>query len=679
MLLMRLLNFKNPEVLRKGDDMHFERIEIQNFSSYFKEHSIDLACSPEKPVVIVLGGTGQGKTSIFDAINWALYGTDYERDLVRRRKRQIIDYVNETALREAESKKHGVEMSCTLYFEHNRVHYYINQALAAKPIRDSSGKLNSEQTDRTTALYEITPSGNHKRKQYDAIFLDEILPNNVKDYFLFDGDRIYNLSNPGSSQEVRDAIFRVVDLELIKNAENHLSQIATEFRRSANREAQGEELTEVSKSYQEEWDKLTTLKEEEQIYKEEEQAIKAQIGTLEGKLENLPDTSSLQGRRSELENQLIHVGDQLEEITADIRTEAATAAIRIASEPLLNLAKEIDSQRQKGLIPKKVSQKLLEDLLELNTCLCGTKFKEGDAIHKTLSDRLEAEKGKGSGQGLLELFYQLSAASDLVSDSLLDLNKKDKEHHRLWEYRRELDLAIKQIDDELDKLPQEDITALTNELRQRRIALVTNARKLQQTADRIEDCEEQIKSLKKRREELGKKQNKVRGLQLRESLAQRAVQKLEEIYELFSEESRQAVEKLTREEFHQFVSSASTYDVALSKDYELQILDSQGNRALQKVSMGQSQCLSLAFITAISRVSEKNPPLVIDMPFGRLDRDVHHQVSNRLPQIASQIILFLIPEIEWNEVTEMNLRPKASHIYNIEFDKENRESKIINI
>lgn len=659
--------------------MHFERIEIQNFASYFGEHSIDLKCSPNKPVVIVLGGTGQGKSSIFDAINWSLYGTDYERDLIDRRERQIIDYVNESSLKEAEANKQCVEMSCTLYFEHNGVHYYINQALVAEPARNAEDKLSPRQTDRTTALYEITPSGDHKRKQYDTIFLDEILPNNVKDYFLFDGDRIYNLSNPGASQEVREAIFRVVDLELIKNAEKHLSQIANEFRRAADREAKGDKQKKVSADHKEAWENFNSLKSQEEKLKEEEQAIKAQITTLEGKLENLPDSRELQGRRSELENQLKQVagnGGQIELILGDIREEASTAALKLAADPMLNLLTELDSRRQKGLIPKKVSQKLLEDLLELNTCICGTKFDDGDQIHSTLCARLEAERGKASGQGQLELLYQLGTASELVNDALGDLNKRDKEYHRLTDLRIELDLAIKQLDAELENLPPEDYGALTSELRERRNAQITNARKLQQIADRIVDCERQIKTLEKKREDLSKKQKKVRSLQLRESLAQNAVYKFEEIYEVFAEDSRQAVEKLTKQEFHQFVHSAAGYDVALDEDYELQILDSHGNRALQRLSMGQRQCLSLAFITAISRVSEKNPPLVIDMPFGRLDRDVHHQVSGRLPEITSQIILFLIPEIEWNEVTADNLKPKASHIYNIEFDEANSESSI---
>jgi DNA sulfur modification protein DndD len=655
--------------------MHFERLEILNFASYYGEHSLDLGCNPDCPVVIILGGTGYGKTTLFDAVNWALYGTDYERDLVKRRERQIIDYVNESALRDVEATQSSVEMSCTLYFEHEGVHYYINQALVAQPVQSDEGKLTPIQTNRTTALYEITSSGDHKRLKYDTIFLDEVLPNNVKDYFLFDGDRIYNLSNPGASQEVREAIFRVVDLELIKNAIGHLSDVATEYRRVANRESTGE-LSVVEEKYANAHERLSQLKAEEENLKEEERAIKAQIEALEEKLKNLPDTSRLQERRSQFIQQLQQVEADQESVTAEIRTLCATVALAFAREPILNLANEIDSKRQKGLIPKKVSQALLKDLLELKRCICGTEFQEEDQIFQALTARLEAERAKSSGQELLELLFQLRTASDLVGEAVQQLNEKDGELQRLQEHRRELDIAIKQIDSELEKLPKEDVAALTSEVKERRNAQISIVRKLQQAADRIAQCQDEIKEYGKKREALSKKQENVQKLQRRERLAQRAADELEEIYETFAEDSRQAVEDLTKQEFRQFVQSAAAYQVALNEEYELQVLDSHGNRALQRLSMGQSQCLSLAFITAISRVSEKNPPLVIDMPFGRLDRDVHDEVSTRLPEITSQLILFLIPEIEWNEVTAKNLQPQASHIYRLEFDKANRETTI---
>ena len=262
---------------------------------------------------------------------------------------------------------------------------------------------------------------------------------------------------------------------------------------------------------------------------------------------------------------------------------------------------------------------------------------------------------------------------------LQQLDRMDEKLEKLREDRRELDVAIKQIDDEFEILPKEDVAVLTSEVRERRNAQISIARKLQQTSDWIAQCQSEIKGYEKKREELGKKQEKIRKLQRRERLAQRATDELEKIYEVFAEDSRQAVEELTRQEFRRFVQSASAYEVALNEEYELQVLDSHGNRALQRLSMGQSQCLSLAFITAISRISEKNPPLVIDMPFGRLDRDVHNEVSTRLPEITSQLILFLIPEIEWNEVTARNLQPKASHIFQLEFDQTNRETVIVNL
>ena len=151
------------------------------------------------------------------------------------------------------------------------------------------------------------------------------------------------------------------------------------------------------------------------------------------------------------------------------------------------------------------------------------------------------------------------------------------------------------------------------------------------------------------------------------------------MYDDFAEKSRKTVEDLTIEEFKQFVISSSGYQVALSKDYSLEVLDSNGNRALQRLSMGQSQCLSLAFITAIARVSRKDPPLVIDMPFSRLDHSVHAAVSQRLPNLAEQTILFLIPEVEWNKTTQPNLSKYAKHVYEMYFDETMRQTTITEV
>lgn len=656
--------------------MRLQRLELENYASYYGKHTLDLTCSPDKPVVIILGGTGHGKTMLFDAINWALYGTEYERDLITRRQRQILDYVNESALLDAQKAKRGVEMSCTLHFEHESVQYYINQALVAEP-RKSGSKLTSARSDRTTALYEITASGDHRRLKYDTIFLDEILPNNVKDYFLFDGDRIYQLSNPGASQQVRDAIFRVVDLELISNAVKHLADLATEYRRGAGQQTNDGDISAIETKYDHAYERLEQLKENRKKLREEERSVKSQIHALQERLKNLPDTRSLQTDRNHHEETLKDLGFRKDTLAAEIRRLCATSSLAFAQPSLLALLQELDSRRERGLIPKTVSEALLTDLLELGICVCGTAFKKGDKVHKALTDRLKAEKARPSGQKLLDLRFELAEASHLVGMAISQLKKADTEYDEVTTRIRERVLAIEQVDEQLKGLPEEDVSDITQQLDDRRQAQIDMAVALTKVAPQIESCDREIAGYDKEREELGKRDEKVQRLQRRERLAQRASDELAEIYDTFADESRGAVEELTKQEFYKFVRSAATYKVALSEDYELEVIDSHGNRALQRLSMGQSQCLSLAFITAISRVSEKNPPLIIDMPFGRLDRDVHDQVSRRLPEITSQLILFLIPEIEWNETTRANLEPKASHIYRLEFDESNRQTQII--
>jgi DNA sulfur modification protein DndD len=263
-----------------------------------------------------------------------------------------------------------------------------------------------------------------------------------------------------------------------------------------------------------------------------------------------------------------------------------------------------------------------------------------------------------------------------VNDAARGLANKDEEAEQYQEARRALDLGIKQIDADLDKLPQENIADLRDRLKERRTGLRTVARKQQSIQDEIARLVVVRNDLEKKRDQLAAKQGKVQGLQEREKLARRATEVLDDMYVKFAEDSRQSVEALTKKEFAEFMESAQGYGVALSEDYELQVLDPNGNRALQRLSMGQSQCLSLSFITAIARVSEKNPPIVIDMPFGRLDSGVHNAISARLPEITSQLVLFLLPDVEWNDNTSKNLRSKASHIYQLDYDPKVEESTI---
>ncbi len=655
--------------------MKLEKIIIENFASYYGEHSLDLNTDQDKPVIIIIGGNGFGKTSLFQAINWALYGEDYEKDLKKYYDRKIVDYVNEASLTDGIMNNEIISMSANLYFSHNTDKYLISQNIEVSA-RKEGDKLFVQEEFKSTKLSQITPKGDHVDIPHHKLLLNELLPSNVRDYFLFDGDRIYKLASPGSSSEVRDAIYRVVDLELLQNAQDHLEEIAREFGRAAKRESTGE-LKDIEDQYNTSVEKKDKLIKDIKQNTDEIRSIRDQLDIIENKLRDLPDTGKIQAKIDNLKSEVIIIQDDSENLIQEKRKLAYQMSGILVGDVASDLITNLDNKREKGEIPKNVSKTFLEEMLRSKKCfICNEEIIKGNKLYESIQKRLEIEKKKKDDQVLLDYNFQLKALSSIIDNSKIKINEIEKQLNEFDKQKTEKQLLIDQFNRDLAKLPKEDIQGLLSEQKSRHEELEKRGRREANYHHDLETLKIKISELESQRIELAKKQKNVRAMQLREMLAHVSSEQIAVIYKDFAEESRASVEKLTIDEFRNFVFSSSGYEVRLNENYELVVLDSNGQRVLQRLSMGQSQCLSLAFITAISRVSEKYPPLVIDMPFGRLDEEVHGIVSKRLPELTKQLILFLLPNTEWNVTTKKALKSKAKHIYCLDFDSKSRKTNI---
>ena len=651
--------------------MKFEKIILENFSSYYGKHVIEFNTTAQKPVTIIVGGSGFGKTSIFDAINWALYGSQYEAILLSQSEKNITDYINETALKQAERAKEAVEMSCSLFFEQEGKHYRIEQEIVAKKTKDRVSL-----TDRAPSLYQHTSTGDFEPVAYTESFLNEILPSNVRDYFLFNGDRINKLSLPGSSKEIRDGIYRVVDLELLQNGTEHLKETAKKLRKNTKDVSVGE-MADIQDKLSGAYEDLESLKRKLVDLAEDKRALDENIEIVEDKFRKYEGTIELQKNRDRLKIISDTKENELKQTVAELRSVAAVASTQIALGEIEQLKKVLNEKRNKGEIPSSISESLLRDIIEMGKCICGTEFNKKDPAYKDLNRRLKQEIEKhDKGKGLNDLFYELNITISNINDARLNMIEAEK---RRTSIEKVIDNTKRQIDDldkRLGKVPDEDIAKLGLKIKELTNNLAENKYKTQTTQEKIKEKDERIQELNARRDELAKQQVVVRGLLLRDDLAQRAAEELERIFTKFAEDSRRDVEKLTREEFQKFIPSAHALSVGIDSEFHYDVKDQNGNPALQQLSNGQKQALSLAYITSISRVSEKNPPLVIDMPFGRLDKDVQDNIASRLPELASQVILLMLPETEWNAHTKSILKNKTSNVYELSFDEKKRQTKI---
>lgn len=582
--------------------MKFIKITLNNFSSFYKQHSIEFHTKTEYPVSIIVGGSGFGKTSIFDAINWALYGKEYENILRSQYQKDILDYVNETALKEALPENNAVEMSSTLLFEHDEKRYRVQQAIC---VRNNNGRLDI--TDRTTSLYEIHSNGNWTEISFIESFLNAILPNNVRDYFLFNGDRINQLSMPGASKYIQEGIYHVVDLEILQSGIDHLEDTAKKYRNLAKNNSTGivADIEEKYSNAREELDKLESI-----ISKQNDElmALENNIEIIDAKLREVSEVKDLQAKRDALKREYDIELKNFNKITSDLRNATSTAIMEIILPTLLDLRDELNNRRSKGEIPSQISESLLKDILELRKCICGTEFEEGDSIYQELTRRLEIEVNKrDQGNDLLELYFELNSTIDEIERSKNQVITLELERTKIDQKIKEINRELHSTMEKLKDKPEEEIKQLVNNLeeyQQNRTNIKINITKNESKKVMIEN---EIRDLQKKREEQGKKQDNVRQFQLRDYLAQESADELTRIFKQFIDESREEIQSLTREEFVRFIPTASNLNVAISPEFHYDVRDQYGRPALQQLSNGQRQALSLAYITAISRVSEKKP------------------------------------------------------------------------
>src|SRR5205085_6592043 len=128
-------------------------------------------------------------------------------------------------------------------------------------------------------------------------------------------------------------------------------------------------------------------------------------------------------------------------------------------------------------------------------------------------------------------------------------------------------------------------------------------------------------------------------------LAQRAADALDEIYQAFAESRRLLIEAEAQRIFRTLVWKDSHFQgMSLDENYKLEVYDHWGQPARPELSAGERQVLSLAFIMAMAKVSEEEAPLVMDTPFGRLSSAHRDNITANIPQLASQLILFVTDE-----------------------------------
>lgn len=651
--------------------MKLSSITLKNFRQYYGEHALNFATSDDRHVTVIHGINGAGKTSLFTAINWCLYGDKF----VEKNIGQIGELVNRRALAEGGNVVTSVELSFT--YEGILPGQEVKFCAKRKIQRDLSvGETLSPQIETPFFLEFV----NFREFSDDEAsnWISEIIPEDVSVHFFFDGEKIDNFTRPDRKKEVESAVRNVLKIEEVARGMRHLEDITREYQREARKHASGKLKVLLNEKAEKEAsrDKLST---DMGNYQEELTLVKQQKRDIDERLEAIKGLRMLVDERKAIEADLEQFLHQRPEIQEKIRSLANQGFIALAK-PAIDEALEILAE-----IPRGIPAGLLSDLLDKMHCICGRPIHDRSPELQTIRNLLNQSVSADLGHVARETYDRILLVQPQVGNLPTDLKSVLSEAEQLDLDIKAKETRLKNIRRELENLDQDEARALEERRKEYEAKISKLAEEINQTKGRTLEINQNIVKLDRQISTETDSNAKAEELKRYWKLASDASTAMKKIYDLFSKEIREQVQVEVEQVFKRLVWNGDHFaHVRLGENYQLQVIDENDADVLPELSAGQRQVLSLAFIAAMAKVAvqktipqlkEEPFPIVMDTPFGRLSSEHRKNITVILPDIAKQLVLFVTDE-ELRPEAKANLEPRIGAEYELKFDPQTKTTTI---
>lgn len=623
-----------------GGPVQILEMRLLNWGPFLDEHSIPLSVDASAPVIIFRGENMRGKTSLLRAIVWCLYGQIREQD--GRTILPVEKMVNLDALRQGDT-----EFGISLRIAHNGAEYVLHRSDIA--VQSPAGKLTL--TKPTVTMIPI--GGLPYPAATIADVVDGILSRDISDFFLFDGEMLHRFEErlrqerATSQSFVRMQVERALGLPFMSTLASDLETIedavTTSMEQVLRRARKHDGLTEKFRAKK---DELEAMDKDLARLREREDSLTAEIAELDADLAKVDEIKDLYYERKSLEKEIAAA----EDVIADYRDAIANAAEATWWLP----AAEI----------------LLGDL----------KAAEADIVHAEDADRarfklqfqidqIESQFSQGrcptcnqpiTTHGVDELKVELESLRQtlaLVPDLNVDAVRQRRD--RLRRYGNAASL-LERVHEQEQDLSRE---RLRNDKRQQRIRAIS-----EQISNNTIDIESLERNLIDRKTFKERVSSTIRGVEVERAKLKQEVSTLsaqianqpevdegerrlqqtaieartivQQSFDGFRATMRQRVSESTSHLFRQLTTEKDYSGVRISEDYMLSVVDHE-HRALNMISAGANQILTMAFIGALAECSVDEAPMVMDTPFGRLDRGHRDAILEWVSTFNTQVILFV--------------------------------------
>lgn len=664
--------------------MKLEKISIKNYRQY-RDVEILFDMDPSHNFTIIKGNNGTGKTTLLNAFTWCLYGKE-----IHSYGHQLgMSLCNNKSVTLAEPNE-DITVSVSIHFVDDKDRPYIFER-SLDFYKTKAGDLRQRQNK--TDFKVTKPYKNDIVVKYDDEYtIKKIIPKKIQEYFFFDGARLGEYFQANSSQNIKDSVFDISQLNLVESLDENLDHVLEKYQIQEKK---------ITPKIGDARAKVTKYEKDIENYKKDIHSYKKEIDDSEGEIESINKkllelneitvtkavkdekklTKEIQKIDKQLNNQVKPYGSHIKRKHLIIENYSLLYAYPYFFN-ILNLGED---SRKKGFIPPKYKKSFLQDLLDEGKCICGIDLNDNiehkQAIINLMNQTNPITDDSENITSILTHIRETILNNKLKSlkEQIFEINqniieKEDEFKNKSKELKYVRSITENNSIDEIKNLSQ-----IKSDLR---LVITKNSKKIGSLEQQMKFADKKLKEAKKELADQEKNQKEITDIQRKIKFTKKAQKSSKELYDNLSSEIRNQIEYLTKDKFSKIQWKEDEFvDIKLTENYDISIINKIGN--IEKpgdLSDGEKLSLGLCFMSALHKISGFDIPIIMDTPLGNLDVDIRQNIAKFLPDfVEGKQIVLLVTGTEYTDDFRDILYDNIGKEYEIKWynSEEGKESKVI--
>ena len=651
--------------------MIIEKLRLRNLGIYAGEMTIDLTpASPEKPVILVGGLNGRGKTTLRNAILLCLHGRNAQ--CTNRGSKGYNQYLASLMCRTA---KAGESTSVTLTY-----HRKVAGKVQRLEVTRSWAKVNDDVEEQFSVhvlpdenAMEIDPALATNWNEH----IEGYFPSSLASLFFFDGEDILRLADKKETRElIRSAIDCLLGFNVVARLESDLSRYIGKHEGDKNYAKELQAFKDAESTLKEALAEATKSEQELEVARKEEQKAAKLVEDSNKRYEEaggklFEASRAIKDKEEALSTEVESLKDQYrslaegpafllltEKLLKTARTQAESESKVLKS---LMLADHDEKRDAETLTHLSKSMGSTDILREIEKALLSTRIKKPKSSELVLEadEKLEPKLEHCLSRGL-------PAARQAIKDFVELTSKKIEE--------------LSQARADLLNMPDAGkITVFLNKKKEASEAHVKARANLDFHEARARPATARLVTAQNNMEEAERNFRDLREVENKLRRALEARQSVKKFMEISTERKLAQVSDLITDAFLRLVGKVSLIQSIRinSPSLELMLTSPDGNVIeSDHLSHGERQILAYAVLWGLSKASGRPLPTVIDTPMGRLDEKHRMNLAENYFHQASHQVVILSTDTEIHGKFLDAMKPGIGKMYSLEFNEKTKSTQV---